>query len=136
MLEINRNPSARDLRWFGIVVALFLGLVGLVVWWRGGSLTVSGWMAGVGVGLAVLYYAVPPVRKHMFVGWMVLAFPIGWTMSMVILMLAYYAVLAPIGLLMRMLGHDPMSRKLEPDAATYWIERDTNVGPGRYFRQW
>jgi hypothetical protein len=37
---------------------------------------------------------------------------------------------------MRIFGYDPMKRRFENGAASYWVERDPQAsGPKRYFRQ-
>jgi hypothetical protein len=72
----------------------------------------------------------------MYIGWMYLAFPIGWTVSHVLLAVTYYLVLTPIGLIMRAVGRDPMRRRLDPEAKSYWIEHRPDRDPSRYFRQY
>ena len=52
-----------------------------------------------------------------------------------ILGLIYYLVLTPIGLLMRVFGKDPMRRRLDRTAESYWIERDEAAASERYFKQ-
>ena len=47
----------------------------------------------------------------------------------------YYLVLTPVGLLLRIRGYDPLNRKFQPRADTYWVERETSVDTDRYFRQ-
>jgi saxitoxin biosynthesis operon SxtJ-like protein len=44
--------------------------------------------------------------------------------SPVIMALIFYTTVTPLGLLRRLLGHDPLRLRLDPDAVTYWIERD------------
>lgn len=48
--------------------------------------------------------------------------------SPVILGLLFFLTIAPIALIMRALGKDPLRLRMEPDASTYWIER-TPPGP-------
>ena len=43
--------------------------------------------------------------------------------SPVILALLFYLVITPIGLVMRLAGHDPLRIRWDTGAATYWIER-------------
>ncbi|NBC14464.1 MAG: sxtJ, partial [Gammaproteobacteria bacterium] len=38
-----------------------------------------------------------------------------------VLGLVFFLLFLPIGLVMRLAGHDPMRRKLDPDAATYRV---------------
>ena len=66
---------------------------------------------------------------------MVAAFPIGWTVSHLLLGSIFYLVITPIGLLLRALGHDPMERKFDREAKTYWIEHE-RAETARYFRMY
>lgn len=135
LIEINKNPSRRDLAWFGAVLFVFFVVIGGVLGRARASDVVRNGLWAAGGALALLYYAVPPLRRPMFVGWMYAAHPIGLVVSHVLLALVYFGVVTPIGLLMRALGHDPMTRRLDRSAATYWIEREQVSDVRRYFRQ-
>lgn len=135
LIEINRDPSRRDLAWFGLVLLIFLGIVGYLVGRAMDSARASQTIWGVGVVLAALYYAVPPVRKPMFVGWMYAAYPIGYVMSHVLLGMIYFGLLTPLGWMVRAFGHDAMQRQFDRSASTYWLKRDVARDVNRYFRQ-
>jgi hypothetical protein len=45
----------------------------------------------------------------------------------VVMALLFFVVVTPVALICRILGHDPLRLKLDPSAATYWIDR---VPPG------
>ena len=135
LLEINRNPSRRDLAWFGAVLLLFFIVVGGVVGRALGSDVARHVVWGAGAVLALGYYAVPGWRRPMFVGWMYAAHPIGFVVSHLLLGLVYFGVITPIGLLVRAMGHDPMTRRFDRSATTYWVERQQVSDVKRYFRQ-
>lgn len=42
----------------------------------------------------------------------------------------FFLTVAPTGLIMRMMGRDPLSLKYDRDASTYWVKRDP-PGPSR-----
>jgi hypothetical protein len=42
----------------------------------------------------------------------------------VVLGLIFAIAILPVGLLLRLAGKDPLSRRFEPDRESYWIERD------------
>jgi hypothetical protein len=44
--------------------------------------------------------------------------------------LVFYGVVAPVGWLMRRLGHDLLRLQRDPRATTYWITRDPREGLG------
>ncbi len=135
IIEINKDPSKKELYWFGGLLAAFAVVAGGMASWRFGAPTVGLWITGVGVGLSLLFFAVPPIRRYLYLGWMYAAFPIGATLSLLILAITYYGVMTPTGLLLRLFGKDPMQRRLDPSAQTYWIERTSKDDKSRYFRQ-
>ena len=90
-------------------------------------------LAGVLGAAAVL--ASPAFGSALYRGWMFAALPIGWTISHILLGMVYFLVFTPIGLIMRALGKDPMERRFQPDAPTYWIKRPPPAESARYFRQ-
>ena len=135
MIDLHRQPTSRELAWFGLAVAGVLALLGLVLWARFG-LAVARWPWGVATVLAVVYYAVPPLRRPIYVGWIWAMFPIAWTVSHVLLAIVYYLVLTPLGLLRRLIGGDPMHRRIDRAASSYWVERRSTDSTERYFRQY
>ena len=135
LLEINRNPSRRDLAWFGAVLLLFFTVIGAIAGRSLASDVARNVLWGAGAGLALVYYAVPALRRPMFVGWMYAAYPLGFIVSHLLLGLVYFGVVTPIGLLMRAVGHDPMARRFDRTAPTYWIAREQVHDVRRYFRQ-
>jgi hypothetical protein len=135
LIEINRTPSRRDLAWFGAVLLLFFVVIGGLLGRALDSDVARNVLWGTGIVLALLYYLVPPLRRPMFVGWMYAAYPMGFVVSHVLLGLVYFGVVTPIGLLMRAVGHDPMARRFDRSAPTYWIAREPGRDVKRYFRQ-
>ena len=47
----------------------------------------------------------------------------------------YYIVLTPIGLFLRLTGYDPMQRRFDRAAKTYWTPREQEEKTKRYFQQ-
>jgi Saxitoxin biosynthesis operon protein SxtJ len=135
LIEINRDPTERQLNWFGALFALFLAAVGGMAWLRYGSANAAKtiWISAAIVALA--YYACPPLRRPLYLGWSYVTFPIGWAISHLLLAATYYFIFTPVGLAMRLLGRDPMERHFDPNAESYWIEHNPGGDPSRYFRQ-
>jgi hypothetical protein len=135
ILEINWNPTQRHLRQFAIAwVVFFTGLGGLA-WARGHSF---GWSAALGViaGLGVVDFFRPGFLRPAYLVWMSLAFPIGWTVSHLLLLIVYYLILTPVGLVMRIVGYDPMQRQFDRSAKSYWTPHDPSAESVRYFKQY
>ncbi len=136
ILEINFAPSKQELKWFGFLLAVFFSLVGGLIFWFGGNTTLTLVFCSIGVFLGVLYYAVPPLRHPMYIGWMRLLYPVGWLISHLLIGLVFYLLFTPIGLIMRVIGHDPLQRRRGRNVQTYWIEHPDDTQISRYFRQY
>ena len=135
MLDINWNPSQRDLRQFALLCVLFGGLVGALVLYRTGSWPVPAAIWGVSATVGALGLLKPALVRPVFVGWIAAAYPIGWTISHLVLALTFYLVLTPIGLLMRLVGRDPLGRRPHRSPGSYWIPHEPPRDPASYFRQ-
>ena len=133
--DIPRDPPPSRLRQFAALWIVFFG--GLAVWqglWHG--------RAAVGIGCAVLAVTIGPLGlvrptalRPIFVGWMVLAFPIGWVISHVILALVFYGLFTPLALVFRLIGRDALALRRSAAARSYWQPRPQVADPRRYFKQ-
>jgi len=132
---IFNNSVSRKLQLLGLALPLGFGLTGGAVRFGLPAWNVASVAWGVGVAGALAIWASQAFGRRLYFGWMYAALPVGWTISHLVLGLVYYLVLTPIGLAMRLAGTDPMKRKLDPKAESYWIERKPNPDPSRAFRQ-
>ena len=135
LIDFNREPTRRELLWFGLILFAVLGVVGLLVYWKFQAPSVASKIWAVGGGLTAAYYAFRPVRRPLYFGWMYATFPIGWIISHTVLAFVFYLVLTPVGLIMRALGHDPMRSGFDREAESYWIKENPHRNLAGYFRQ-
>jgi fatty acid desaturase len=135
MIRVNTDPTRRQLNQFGFVWLGFLLLFAGMAWWRFGSPEAARWLAVAAVAVPVVGWVWPAFMKAVYVGLSYAAFPIGFVVSHVVMALVYYLVVTPIGLVMRVLGHDPMHRGFDRQAGSYWVERTQARDPRRYYRQ-
>lgn len=135
LIRINKNPSRRELALFGLIWLVFFGVVGGIAWGKSESASVASAIWAMAVVVPAVGWIVPSLMRIVYLGMCYASFPIGFVVSHVILAIVYYLVMTPIGLLMRMFGHDPMQRRFDRDAKTYWIPREQPEQIERYFRQ-
>jgi len=135
LVEINRNPSTKDLRVFAALQIVFFAVVAWLVYRRTESTTAAAIIVTVSVIAGVVGLVAPSRLRLVYVGWMMAVFPIGWVVSHAVLVVIYYLVLTPIGLILRMRGHDPLGGVFDPGAATYWNDRPPARRAKDYFRQ-
>lgn len=117
--RVNDNPDVRALRQFGALMAGAIALVfGLAIPWLW-DLAWPRWpwaAAGVFAVWAALW---PTGLAPVYQGWMKVAHVLGWINTRLLLGLVFYGVIAPMGLIMRLLGHDPLRRRREPERHSY-----------------
>ena len=136
VISINWRPSSRELRMFAALLMLFFVAVAGIWNWRTGQASGPIILVGVSWAIGLIGLAVPQAIRWVFVGWMVAVFPIGFVVSHLLLAVIFFGVIMPIGLILRMLGQDPMRKTLDRSAATYWIARPTEPTESqRYFKQ-
>ncbi len=133
--DLPLSPSERTLRQFA---GLWLGFFGGLAGWHGlvrGHGT-AGWvLAGLALALGPLGLIRPKAVRPVFVAWVVLTYPVGVLVSLVMLGLVYYGMLTPLGGLLRLAGRDPLRRQRPSGEATYWEARPAAAEPRRYLSQ-
>jgi hypothetical protein len=136
LIETNWNPSRGELRQFaGIWLPALFGSVGALTLWQTHSLSWAAVFWGAAAVVALVGLLKPEFIRPVFVAWMSVAYPVGWTISHLLLATIFYLVITPVGLVLRALGYDPMNRVLDRSAKTYWFLHEPGDGAARYFRQ-
>jgi hypothetical protein len=131
--DISFTPSARTLRQFAGLCFFFFGLLaGLEIHRDRPSLAAVFAVLGVVVGFSGLLK--PALIRPVYVGAIVVTFPIGWTVSKLVLACLFYGVFTPVGLLFRLLGRDALGRGYRPALESYWALKSMPTDPHRYFR--
>jgi hypothetical protein len=134
--DLPLKPTDRVLRQFAAAWLIFFLAVGGVRYFVRGQHQlgiVVGVMAVV-VGLTGLIW--PAAVRWLFVGATVLAFPIGWVVSQIMLALMFYGIITPLAVLFRIQGRDLLARRPAPDRPTFWTPKQTPEDMGSYFRQY
>jgi hypothetical protein len=67
---------------------------------------------------------------------MQLAKGLNWFMTRMLLSLAFYLAITPVRIWIRLFGEDPLKRRWQPEATTYWEEAEEQPEEvERYFNQ-
>ncbi len=121
-------------RQFGAMLAVFcLGMAAYRAW-RHGETPIA-WGA-VGIAFAGFAVAWPAGLRPLLTVWLWLAVILNKIFSTLLLTLTFYAILTPIALVRRLVAQDPLHRKWDRDAASYWQtpdEQPTDIK--RYYDQ-
>jgi hypothetical protein len=135
MLPINRNPGPRELRSFArIWFPAFVALLGAVLYWRveQPAAAVVAWAVGAALATGVL--ASSTVARTVFVGLLIITYPIGLVISTAALAILFYGVFTPLGWVMRLMGRDPLRLRAR-GAPSDWQPAAQDDDPQRAFRQ-
>jgi len=80
------------------------------------------WPWIVAVLLWVPAMLIPWVLRPVYTTWMKIGHAIGWVNTRIILGVLFFALVFPMGLIMRLFGKDPMSKKLDNTASSYRVK--------------
>lgn len=144
LVQLDFRPDAKQLRQFGFIALAAFGLLGVLILWKGGlfgfrfgsaarPIAVGMWVLGGASALLSLVW--PQGNRPLFVALSVLAFPIGFLVSHVVLAVLFFGILTPVGLLLRLLRYDPLDRGFQKDKRSYWVDLPEPTGRRDYFRQ-
>jgi len=108
-------------RSFGIVFCAVFAIVGL--WPLIGTGAPRWWSLGLAAGFLAAALAVPRALAPLNRLWAKLGLLLHRITNPVIMGLVFFLAVTPTALIMRMLGKDPLRRKFDREAGSYWIER-------------
>jgi hypothetical protein len=110
LVEINLHPDRRTLRQFGVIAFVGFGALAALAYYE--KLVFS-----FGLGEA----RIPLTAGFAIVGSIALLFSL---------------IIGPVAVLMRLFGRDPMHRRYDPKAATYWSSARPPRDKESYFHQY
>jgi hypothetical protein len=138
--EVNWNPGRAERRKFAL--SLMLGFPVIAAVFTTISLVKTHavkpfcfWLAAIGFGIGLLLWLLPHVVRPFYVVWYVIGCSIGIVMSNLILMVFYFLVLTPTGLILRVLGRRPLSAGFDKQSLTYWHDAPKPRNANQYERQ-
>ena len=147
MIKLNLKPEPHVLRQFAWIAAVLLPVMAafftrgdarwyaIAAWnWSHPAVLVT---AGVAATQLVLFLlGVRQLTWLIYAGLTLVAFPIGFVISHVLMAVIYYLVITPIGLLFRLIGRDVLGKRIDrgSGAASYWHVRGAPRDAASYFK--
>ena len=145
LVEINFNPDTKTLRQFGVIAFVGFGILGALAYYEKlicsfglgeARMPLVMTFAALGTIAALFSLVAPRANRVLYVGLTLLAFPIGFVLSYVIMGTLFFLIIGPIAVIFRLLGRDPMHRGYERSAPTYWLEAPPARDKESYFHQY
>ena len=123
---MRHRDEKKQLRHFGLIVGGIFAAIGLwPVLFRAQGPRL--WALALAVALVVPALVLPRSLTYVHRGWMAVGEALGWINTRIILSVIFYALVTPMGILMRRFGRDPMQRRFEPDATTYRVPKSSRT---------
>ena len=134
MIHVDWKPDRATLRRFGLSLAVGGIVAGAVSAGWPGWLPAPLLLWSLATVAGVLALLIPAALRLLHNALWGVTFAVFWLLGAIVLALIYYGLLTPIGLALRLTGRDPIARRLEPDADSYWRPLK-QPGLSDYFKQ-
>ena len=136
MIQLDLNPSSEKLRQFGGITPIMLLIIGMGLRWRVGlSMEALAGMCLFGILVFVVSRLSPRFVRPVYLGLVIIGYPIGWFISHLVMILFYFGIITPVALVFRLLGRDILKRRWDSGSETYWTEHPKCDSTTQYFRQ-
>lgn len=132
MLKLNIAPTERQLCQFG---CLAVPCLPILVWLWGGDIRFIAVALFTGAALAMIAWVRPRWLTPVFVSLSLLSFPIGVVVSEILLLLIFFCVFTPIGLLFRVIRRDTMRQCFDWSMTSYFMPCRPERDVAQYYRQ-
>jgi len=133
--DIQFQPTKKVLRQFAAAWLVFLLAWAVHQWLARGHQTTALVLGALAVGVGGLGLIAPATLRRLYIGCMIVAFPVGWVVSQVMLALLYFCVITPVALCFRLRGRDLLHRT-PPQRASFWTAKSLPQDVRRYLRQY
>ncbi len=119
---MNTKITNNQLRQFGVIFAIgILSIFGLLIPYLTEK-QASDWVLFLALPVGFIALLLPIILKPVYLVWMKIGAVLGWINTRIILTFVYFVVFMPVGLLMHLLGKDPMNRRFQSDENSYRIK--------------
>ena len=105
----------------GLVFAAVFTIIALWPLWKSGA--VREWALITAAAITIVALAIPRALGPLSRAWHGLGLAMHRVMNPLVMGLLFYLTVTPTGLLMRLFGKDPLRLRFDPEAKSYWIER-------------
>ena len=129
------NPTDRMLRQFAGLWIIFFLAIAARMYSHGRSPAIVITIAVLAVTIGPLGLVWPRIIRPVFVGWMALAYPIGWVVSRMVLGTIFFGIFTPVAWVFRLTGRDVLGLKAHRSAQTYWQPKPNAPDKSQYLRQ-
>lgn len=136
IIEEIRNIKGDKSDWkkFGITMGIILTIIGFFLLWKRNNN--YDYILYLAVAFFTTGLILPSILKPVYKIWMALSVVMGFIMTKVIMVIIFYLIVTPIGLVASLTGKKFLGMKIDKSATSYWIAREkTNKLKSDYEKQ-
>jgi len=115
----------KELRKFGFGLGLGLNILGCILFYRHKEHFI--WFSSVGSIAAISAVLYPKVLAPLKKLLDKLIFMIGWLTGILSLLIVFYLIFTPIGILFRFFRIDFLCQRIDKNSTSYWFKRKENI---------
>ncbi|MBK8944291.1 MAG: hypothetical protein IPM32_03370 [Ignavibacteriae bacterium] len=119
--------SEKSLKKFGITIGSILLIIGLYFTWKITPNIFLTIISIIGILLFVLGITNPKKLSKVYKYWMIFALILGWFVSRIILTILFYIIIAPIGIVTKILGKDFLRISNKSKLDSFWLKKDNSI---------
>ena len=129
------NVGRKTLSEFSEVALFVFGMIAapLSLWKGHANTAIAFW--SVAVVVRILGWVRPMALKPLFLGLILLGWPIGWLVANALLAVVFFFVVTPLGFFLRRRRGDVVGRRFDRSASSYWVAISSKRDPRDYLRQ-
>jgi multisubunit Na+/H+ antiporter MnhG subunit len=121
----NIKSDKSDWKKFGITMGIILTIIGLYLLWKKNDY--FEYLFFLAAAFFILGLLLPVALKYVYKAWMSLAVVMGFIMTRVIMVIIFYLLVTPIGLIASVTGKKFLDMKIDKSAKSYWLSRDKSL---------
>ena len=123
MQEIrNIKATKKNIRNFSFLISSVLILLGIYFSFKNNNLELNLLLSSIFFALSGIFF--PIIIKPLYFIWMVLAILLGFIMTRIILIVLFYLIVFPTGILAKLTGVKLIDSKFRSAKDSYWIKKD------------
>ncbi len=121
MTAFHIQVEKKTVRQFGLILAVLVLGYFLIHGWRTGSYQAPGIIISILIATMALF--IPQALYVIYIPWMVIVRILGFIIMHFLLVLIFFLIFTPLGLVKRLFGYDPLRRQRQD--GSYWLIRQT-----------
>ena len=138
--DVNWNPSLPEKRQFARslligfpMIAILMAIISRLAnhTWNPFFL----YLGLIGLAAGAILWLIPQISRPFYVAWYSIACSIGMVVGNVIIILLFYLLFTPLGLLRRVAFRGALTKGFDKSKSTYWEPAPKQVDLKRYYRQ-